>query len=169
MTFDKFTRTMQIIAAALAIPAGAAGLYSAYRMHFTNEAACEKLREAILSTMEKNLVADTKHQLLRRDVGNFEKACGEVDPDTGAIFTASLQQLEIEMAGKSLRQAAVQAAPQPEAQPPAKSDPQSQPQPAQAARPNPPQARPAQSEPREARLAQAGAPVPASLPRPQLP
>jgi hypothetical protein len=170
MTWDKFTRTMQIVAAALAIPAGAAGLYSAYRMHFTNEAACEKLREAILSTMEKNLAAETKHQLLRRDVGNFEKACGEIDPDTGAIFKASLQQLEIDMAGKSLRQAVTQAVPQPESQPQARSEPRPQAQPVQAARANPPQPKPAQIEPRETRVAQAaGAAIPAALPRPQLP
>jgi biotin carboxyl carrier protein len=173
MNWDKFTRFMQIGAAALAIPAGAAGVYSAYRTHFTNDAACEKLRNAILTTMEKNLAAETKHPLLRRDVSNFEKSCGEIDPDAGAIFQASIQQLEIDMAGKSLRQAAMQtAAAQPQAQPQPQPQPeaQSQPAPVPAARPQAPQARPAQAEPRETRLAQAAAgSVPAALPRPQLP
>lgn len=177
MNWDKFTRFMQIGAAALAIPAGAAGVYSAYRTHFTNEASCEKLRNAILTTLEKNIAAETKHQLLRRDVTNFEKSCGEIDPDAGAIFQASIQQLEIEMAGKSVRQAAMQtqqpqveAQPQPPAQPRTVSEQQPQRTPVQAARPMPTPPKSVQAEPRETRVAQAaGAPFAAALPRPPLP
>lgn len=98
MPWDKFTRFLQFAGAALAVPASAAGVYSAYRSYFSNDVACQNLRTAIVSTMERNIAPDAKQRLLRKDVGEFEKTCGDFDPDARAIFQATLQQLEAQIA-----------------------------------------------------------------------
>jgi hypothetical protein len=92
---------MQLLGAALAVPAGAAGVYSAYRSYFSADVACQGLRGAILATMEKNIAPDAKRTLLRKDVAEFEKTCGNVDPDARAIFQATIQQLEAQAAAPS--------------------------------------------------------------------
>jgi hypothetical protein len=94
MAWDKAVKLFQIIAAALGIPAAAAGSYSAYKGYFSNEATCERLRGSILSTMEKKIATTAKHTLLRRDVTEFDKLCGESDPDARAIFDAALHETE---------------------------------------------------------------------------
>ena len=83
---------MQLLCAALGIPAAAAGSYSAYQTYFSNDAVCQRLRTAIVVTMERKLAADAKHALLRRDVAEFDKACGDSDPDARAVFQAALQE-----------------------------------------------------------------------------
>jgi hypothetical protein len=94
MAWDKLVKVFQIAAAALGIPAAAAGSYSAYKGYFSNEATCERLRGTILSTMEKHIPTAAKHTLLRKDVEEFDKLCGEHDPDARVIFDAALTETE---------------------------------------------------------------------------
>ena len=94
MNWDKLTKMLQLAGAMLAVPAGIAGVYSVYRSHFSSDIACQALRTAIVTTMEKNIAAEAKRSLLRKDVAEFEKTCGAIDPDAKAIFTATLHQLE---------------------------------------------------------------------------
>ncbi len=94
MNWDNLVKIMQLTGAALAIPAGAAGVYSAYRSYFSADVACQNLRGTIVATMEKNIAADAKRVLLRKDIATFEKDCAAIDPDAKAIFQAALQELE---------------------------------------------------------------------------
>ena len=90
MTWDKLVKLLQLTGAALAIPAAAAGTYSAYRTYFTSEVSCSRLRSAILEIMEKKVAPDVKRTLLRKDVTDFLKDCGENDPDTRSIFQSAI-------------------------------------------------------------------------------
>ena len=83
---------LQLLGAALGIPAAAAGCYSAYQTYFSTEAVCERLRTAIVLTMERKLASDAKKALLRRDVAEFDKTCGDSDPDASTVFKAALQE-----------------------------------------------------------------------------
>jgi hypothetical protein len=94
MDFDRLIKVVQLVGAALAVPAGAAGVYSAYRSYFSTDVACQNLRAAIVGTMEKNVGPAAKLALLRKDVAGFDKTCGGLDPDARAIFQAAVQQLE---------------------------------------------------------------------------
>jgi hypothetical protein len=89
--FENLGKFVQIAAAAFGIPAAAAGTYSVYQTYFTNEAACQKLRTAIVSTMERNVAPEAKRTLLRRDVGDFVKTCGDADPDARTLFQEALR------------------------------------------------------------------------------
>ena len=90
MDWSKLTTYVQLTGAALAIPAAAAGTYSVYQNYFTNDAACHKLRTAIVATMERNVAPDAKRTLLRKDVTEFVKLCGNADPDAKVLFEAAL-------------------------------------------------------------------------------
>jgi hypothetical protein len=90
---------MQLTAATLGIPVAVAGVYSVYNTYFSPTTACQNLRATIIATMEKNLSADAKAALLKKDIAEFEKACGVIDPDAKTIFVAALQQLEAQGAG----------------------------------------------------------------------
>jgi len=90
MAWDKLTKLLQFVGAALAVPAAAAGTYSAYRTYFSSEVTCAKLRSSIIETMEKKVAADIKRSLLHKDVTDFLKDCGESDPDTRSIFQAAV-------------------------------------------------------------------------------
>jgi len=90
MDWSKLTTYVQLTGAALAIPAAAAGSYSVYQNYFTNDAACHKLRTAIVATMERNVAPDAKRTLLRKDVTEFVKLCGNADPDAKVLFEAAL-------------------------------------------------------------------------------
>ncbi len=79
---------LQLLGAALGIPAAAAGCYSAYQTYFSTEAVCQRLRTAIVITMERKLASDAKKTLLRRDVAEFDKTCGDSDPDARTVFQA---------------------------------------------------------------------------------
>src|SRR5215470_3402850 len=76
VTWDNLSKFLQIAGAALGIPAAAAGTYSAYRTYFSADVACQNLKTAIVATMEKNVPADTKRALVKKDLADFEKACG---------------------------------------------------------------------------------------------
>jgi hypothetical protein len=91
VAFD-FGKIVQFAAAALGIPAAAAGTYSAYQTYFTNDAVCQKLRTSIVAIMERNVAPEAKRTLLRRDVGDFVKNCGNADPDARTLFQEALRE-----------------------------------------------------------------------------
>jgi hypothetical protein len=88
---QRLVTLLQICGAALGIPAAAAGSYTAYKTFFSPEATCQSLRTNILAIMERRIAPDAKHTLLRKDVTEFDKTCGDSDPDARAIFQAALQ------------------------------------------------------------------------------
>jgi hypothetical protein len=90
MAWEKLVKLLQLAGAALAIPAAAGGTYSAYRTYLSSEVACSKLRSSILETMERKVAADIKRPLLRKDVSDYVKDCGDSDPDTRSIFQAAI-------------------------------------------------------------------------------
>jgi hypothetical protein len=88
----EFGKIVQIAAAVLGIPAAAAGTYSVYQTYFTNEVTCQKLRTSIIIVMEKNVPADAKRTLLRKEVGEFDAKCGAADPDARTLFLAAMRE-----------------------------------------------------------------------------
>jgi hypothetical protein len=91
MLQQRSVTMLQLLCAALGIPAAVAGSYSAYQNYFSNEAVCQRLRTSIIATMERKLAPDAKQALLRRDVAEFDKTCGDSDPDARTVFQAALQ------------------------------------------------------------------------------
>src|SRR5215475_13457426 len=94
MNWDKHTGVLKFIGALLAIPAAGAGAYSAYHTYFSSEVVCQSLRSSILLAIDKNIPADAKYRLLRRDVTEFERKCADSDPDGLAIFQGAMLQLQ---------------------------------------------------------------------------
>jgi hypothetical protein len=92
---QRVVTTLQVVGAALGIPAAAAGSYSAYQNYFSSEATCQRLRTNILATMERRIAADAKRALLRKDIAEFDKTCGDGDPDARTVFQAALQQMDL--------------------------------------------------------------------------
>jgi hypothetical protein len=91
---QKLTTSLQLIGAALAVPAGAAGVYSAYHTYLSPEVICQELRNSTLVTLEKNIPTEAKRVLLRTEAAQFEAKCGEVEPETNMVFKVALQELE---------------------------------------------------------------------------
>src|SRR3974377_2147278 len=89
---QRSVTALQLLGAALRIPAAAAGCYSAYQTYFSTEAVCQRLRTTIVITMERKIASDVKQALLRRDVAEFDKTCGDSDPDARTVFQAALQE-----------------------------------------------------------------------------
>ena len=89
--WEKVTPYLQLIGAALAIPAAAGGTYSVYRNFFATDVACHNLQVAIISVMEKNVPPDVKRGLLIKDVTEFDQKCSRIDPDSHAIFEAAVR------------------------------------------------------------------------------
>jgi hypothetical protein len=94
MVPQRLVTSFQFAAAALGIPAAAVGSYSAYHNYFSSEATCQRLRTNILAVMERRISVESKRTLLRKDVAEFEKTCGEDDPDARTVFHAALQESE---------------------------------------------------------------------------
>ena len=90
MSFDRTIRVVQICGMLMGIPITLAGIYTVYRTFFTAEVACQQLRNSVLSTLERNIGAEMKRELVRRDVTEFEKRCGHLDPDARSIFLAAI-------------------------------------------------------------------------------
>ncbi len=111
---EKLTTSLQFIGAALAVPAGIAGVYSAYHNYFSPEVRCQEMRNATLVTLEKNIPAEAKRALLRTDVTQFQAKCGDVEPETAMVFQVALQDLD-----KPTPPPAVPAAPKPAQKQPA--------------------------------------------------
>jgi hypothetical protein len=85
MTAEHLVKLLQMTGAALAIPAAAAGTFAAYQSYFSTDMTCQKLRNDIVAP-------DTKRSLLKKDVTEFDKFCGEGDPDARAIFQAAMSE-----------------------------------------------------------------------------
>src|SRR4029079_10735526 len=90
MAGENLVKVLQIAGAALGIPAAAAGTFAAYQNYFSTDGTCQKLRNNIVAIMERNVAPETKRSLLRKDVNEFDKLCGEGDPDARTIFHAAL-------------------------------------------------------------------------------
>jgi hypothetical protein len=71
---QRVVTTLQVVGAALGIPAAAARSYSAYENYFSSEATSRRLRTNILATMERRIAADAKRTLLRKDIAEFGSA-----------------------------------------------------------------------------------------------
>src|SRR5262245_32644202 len=89
---QRSVMVLQLLGAALGIPAAAAGCYSAYHTYFSTEAVCQRLRTSIVITMQRKLASGAKKALLRRDVAEFDKICGDNDPDARTVFQAALRE-----------------------------------------------------------------------------
>jgi hypothetical protein len=81
---------LQLAGSLLAIPVGLASAYSIYRANFAPETTCLTLRNNIIAMIDKQIDASTRRMLVRRDVEEFEKTCGGVDPDAEAAFKSLL-------------------------------------------------------------------------------
>ena len=90
MTADNLVKLLQMTGATLAIPAAAAGTFAAYQSYFSSDVTCQKLRNDIVAIMERHVAPETKRSLLKKDVTEFDKLCGESDPDARAIFQAAI-------------------------------------------------------------------------------
>jgi hypothetical protein len=91
---QRMVTILQVVGAALGIPAAAAGTYSAYQNYFSTDATCQRLRTNILAVMERKIAPDAKRTLLRKDVAEFDKSCGDGDPDARTVFHAAMQEAE---------------------------------------------------------------------------
>ena len=94
MLSQRMVTTLQLVGAALGIPAAAAGSYSACQNYFSNEATCQRLRTSILAVMERRIAADAKRTLLRKDIAEFDKSCGDGDPDARTVFQAAIEETQ---------------------------------------------------------------------------
>jgi hypothetical protein len=90
MISENLVKLLQMTGAALAIPAAAAGTFAAYQSYFSSDVACQKLRTNIVAILERHVAPETKRSLLKKDVAEFDKLCGEGDPDARAIFQAAV-------------------------------------------------------------------------------
>jgi hypothetical protein len=81
---------LQITGAVLGVPAAAAGTFAAYQSYFSTDVTCQKLRNDIVGIMERNVAPETKRSLLKKDVMEFDKLCGEAEPEARAIFQAAV-------------------------------------------------------------------------------
>jgi len=59
---------------------------------------CQKLRNDIVGILERNVAPDTKRRLIKKDVTEFDKHCGEGDPEARAIFQAAMSEHPVEAA-----------------------------------------------------------------------
>jgi hypothetical protein len=91
---EKSTKLLQFLGAALAVPAAAGGVYSAYTSYFSTDAVCESLRNTTLAILDKNVPVEAKRVLLRQDATKFEAKCSASDPEAAAIFQAALRELD---------------------------------------------------------------------------
>jgi hypothetical protein len=90
MAGEHLVRLLQITGAALGIPAAAAGTFAAYQSYFSTDVTCQKLRNDIIGIMERNVPPETKRSLLKKEVTEFDKLCGERDPEARVIFQAAM-------------------------------------------------------------------------------
>jgi hypothetical protein len=98
MTTEGWHRMLQITGAALGVPAAAVGTFAAYQNYFSTDVTCQKLRNDIIGIMERNVAPETKRSLRKKDVMEFDKLCGEGDPDARTIFQAAMAEHPAEAA-----------------------------------------------------------------------
>jgi hypothetical protein len=80
--------SVQLCGALLALPLGAAGLYTTYQTTWSAEASCRGLRTSILSVLEQNVDEKVKRALVHKDLAEFERSCALRDPEATAVFSA---------------------------------------------------------------------------------
>lgn len=80
--------TVRLCGALLALPLGAAGLYTTYQATWSAEASCRGLRTSILSVLEQNVDEKVKRALVHKDLAEFERSCALRDPQAGEVFSA---------------------------------------------------------------------------------
>src|SRR6185312_8382259 len=107
MAGENLVKVLQIAGAALGIPAAAAGTFAAYQNYFSNDVTCQKLRSNIVATMERSVAPETKRTLLRKEVNEFDKLCGEGDPDARTIFHAAHSRIHPAARSSSRRRCSV--------------------------------------------------------------
>src|SRR5262249_22978487 len=83
---DNLVKLLQMTGAAFAIPAAAAGTFAAYQSYFSSDVTCQKLRNSVVAIMERNVAPETKRSLLKKDVTEFDKLCGEAIPTRAPFF-----------------------------------------------------------------------------------
>ena len=101
--WDKHIRVWQLLGAVLAVPAGIAGTYGAYRSYLADDVSCPDLRGSIITTLERNLPPETKRTLLHESVAEFDAHCAEKDPDARVIFDAAMVVPETPAPGAAAR------------------------------------------------------------------
>src|SRR4029450_3630766 len=92
MAGEHLVRLLQVAGAALGIPAAAAGTFAAYQNYFSTDGTCQKLRNDIMGIMERNVPPETKRSLLKKEVTEFDKLCGERDPEARVIVHAAMSE-----------------------------------------------------------------------------
>jgi hypothetical protein len=80
--------TIGLCGALVALPLGAAGLYTVHQGTLSAEASCRDLRASILSTLEKTIDPATKRALVHKDLTEFERSCALRDPQAQAVYAA---------------------------------------------------------------------------------
>ena len=90
ITWDKHIRIWQLCGAVLAVPAGIAGTYEAYRNYLSNGVSCPELRGSIIATLDRNISLDTKRTLLHEAIAEFDRNCAEKDPDARVVFDEAI-------------------------------------------------------------------------------
>ena len=90
VAWDKHIKLWQLVGAVLAVPAGIAGTYGAYKTYMSGNVSCPELRASIISTLERNIPQEAKRALLREGIADFDKHCAEKDPDARVIFDAAM-------------------------------------------------------------------------------
>ena len=83
---SRFTGSVQFVGSFVGIPLALLGGYATYTSNFSVEAKCQSLRTSIVSMLDKKADPSTLRLLMQRDVGAFQRDCGEVDPDAVAAF-----------------------------------------------------------------------------------
>ncbi|MBX6329619.1 MAG: hypothetical protein IRY89_13700 [Pseudolabrys sp.] len=81
---------LQVAGTVVGIPVALTSAYSVYHANFSAEAVCQGLRSNIVAMLDKSADAATLRALVRRDVVNFERHCGTVDPEAVAAFKSLL-------------------------------------------------------------------------------
>jgi hypothetical protein len=90
ITWDKHIRIWQLCGAILAVPAGIAGTYEAYRNYLSDGVSCSELRGSIIATLDRNIPAEMKRTLLHETIADFDKNCAAKDPDARVVFDEAL-------------------------------------------------------------------------------
>jgi hypothetical protein len=83
---SRFTGSVQFLGSFVGIPLALLGGYATYSSNFSVEAKCQSLRTSIVSMLDKKADPSTLRLLMQRDVGVFQRDCGDVDPDAVAAF-----------------------------------------------------------------------------------
>src|SRR4029453_13309923 len=74
----------------LGFPQRPPGRFAGHQIYFSTDVTCQKLRNDIIGIMERNVPPETKRSLLKKEVVEFDKLCGEGDPDARTIFQAAM-------------------------------------------------------------------------------